>query len=248
VSLENSTRPTPARAATRSAFFLYLALAFLAVAITGFSTTFFMPLARGTFSAPPIVHVHGALLFGWLIFFIAQATFVKYKSLSVHRTLGWIGLALSVAIVISGVAVGDFAARRDLAASGESWPFGNFVNIVIEMMLFGALVFAAIWTRRRPEFHKRFLVLATISALGPAWFRFRHFMPFVPNPIVTFSLVADAVWLVAMARDWLVLKRIHPVYIWAGGAMFTIHAAELAFVDSQLWTNVGRWLLQAGAV
>lgn len=236
---------TDNRRPARSPFFLYLSLAFLAIAITGFSTTFFFPLARGTFSAPPVVHVHGALLFGWLLFFIAQATLVKYKSLPVHRTLGWIGLALSLAIVISGLAVGEFAARRDLAATGETWPFGNFVTIIIEMMLFGGLVLAAISTRRRPEFHKRFLVLATISALGPAWFRFRHFMPYVPNPIVTFSLLADSLWIVAMLRDWVVLKRIHPVYLWAGSAMFAVHAAELAFADSQTWTNIGRWLLRA---
>jgi hypothetical protein len=36
--------------------------------------------------------------------------------------------------------------------------------------------------------HKRLLLLATISALGPAWLRFRHIFPAVPQPFVTFSL------------------------------------------------------------
>ena len=232
------------RIATRSPFFLYLSLAFLAIAIAGFSTTFFFPLARGTFTAPLVVHLHGALLFGWLLFFIAQASFVNYNKVPFHRSLGWFGLFLAIAIVISGVAVGLFATRRDLAASEETWPVGNFVNIVIEMALFGSLVGAAILARRRPESHKRYLVLATISALGPAWFRFRHFMPYVPSPLVTFSLVADSVLLVAIARDWLKLQRIHPVYLGAGGAMFTVHALELVFLDSPLWLNIGRWLLQ----
>ena len=69
-------------------------------------------------------------------------------------------------------------------------------------------------------------------------------MPYVPNPLVTFSLVADFVWLIVMARDWLVLKRIHPVYLWAGGAMFAVHIIELACAETRLWESVGRWLLQ----
>ena len=51
--------------ASRSPFFLYLSMSFLAIAIIGFSTTLFLPLARGTFRAPPVIHIHGALLFGW---------------------------------------------------------------------------------------------------------------------------------------------------------------------------------------
>ena len=45
-------------------FFLHMAYAFLAIALIGFSTTFFIPLAQGSFSAPPVIHIHGALLFG----------------------------------------------------------------------------------------------------------------------------------------------------------------------------------------
>jgi hypothetical protein len=158
--------------------------------------------------------------------------------------MGWIGMAMGGAIVVSGIAVGVFAARRDLATTAQSWPYGQFVNNCIEMAVFGLLVGAAILFRRQPETHKRLLVLATISALGPAWFRFRHFMPFVPNPVVTFSLVADSVLLVVIARDWLAFKRVHPVYLWAGGVMFAVHACELAFADTDVWTRIGSWLLR----
>ena len=73
--------------ATRSGFFLYMSLGFLAIALIGFSTTFVLPLARGTFVAPPVIYVHGALLFAWLIFFIAQASLIRVRNVSVHRRL-----------------------------------------------------------------------------------------------------------------------------------------------------------------
>jgi hypothetical protein len=56
---------------SRSPFYLYLAAGFLAIAFAGFSTTFFFPLAKGAFTAPPVIYVHGAVLFGWLLLFIA---------------------------------------------------------------------------------------------------------------------------------------------------------------------------------
>lgn len=236
------------RSATRSRFFLYLTVAFLAIAIAGFSTTLFIPLARGTFSAPPIIKIHGALLFGWLLFLIAQTSLIQSKNVMTHRKIGWFGVFLCVAIIISGVLIGAFATRRDLAVGGESSLIGSFVNTVIEMILFGSLVGSAIFYRRTPETHKRLLVVATISILGPAWFRFRHFMPFIPNPFVTFSYIADSVLLIPIARDWITFKRVHPVYIWAGGAIFLIHAIEPLVMESGPWLRLGRWLLGISAV
>lgn len=228
---------------SRSMFFLCMAYGFLVIAVVGFSTTFFVPLAKGAFRAPPVIYVHGALLFGWLLFFIAQATLIRKRRFLTHRQLGIAGVVLSVGIVISGVLVGLHATRRDLAAGGDDFVLGQFVNILIEMFLFGALVAAAIAFRRQGESHKRLLLLATISALAPAWLRLRHLFPGVPEPFVTFSLLADSLLLVAIARDWISLKRVHPVYIWAGGTMVLVHVVELVAITSAPWLRLSRFLL-----
>ncbi len=230
-------------AASRSTFFLCMAYGFLVIAVVGFSTTFFVPLAKGAFRAPPVIYVHGALLFGWLLFFIAQATLIRKCRFLTHRQLGIAGVVLSVGIVISGVLVGLHATRRDLAAGGDDFVLGQFVNILIEMFLFGALVAAAIAFRRHGESHKRLLLLATISALAPAWLRLRHLFPGVPEPFVTFSLLADSLLLVAIARDWISLKRVHPVYIWVGGTMVLVHVVELLAITSAPWLQLSRFLL-----
>ncbi|MGE3614432.1 MAG: hypothetical protein AB7L66_01060 [Gemmatimonadales bacterium] len=227
----------------RSRFYLAMSFGFLAIALVGFSTTFFIPLARGRFTAPPIIHIHGALLFSWLLLFIAQATLGDRRQLRTHRRIGTAGGVLAAAIVVSGVLVGLHATRRDLAAGGDDFVLGQFVNILIEMIVFGALVGAAIVTRRNGESHKRLLLLATISALAPAWLRFRHLFPAVPSPFVTWSLVADSLLLVAIARDWLVLRRVHPVYLWAGSAMVAVHLLELSAITSAPWLRLSRFLL-----
>lgn len=45
-------------------------------------------------------------------------------------------------------------------------------------------------------------------------------------------MLADSLLLPAIARDWLVLRRIHPAYLWAGGAMVAVHAIELLMITS----------------
>lgn len=231
------------RPAQRSRFFLAMTLLFLAIALVGFSTTFFAPLARGAFRAPPVIWVHGALLFGWLLLLIAQASLVQARRFPTHRQLGAAGVVLCAAIVVSGVWVGLHATRRDLAAGGDDFVLGQLTNIVIEMALFGSLVAAAIVLRRDGDSHKRLLMLATVSALAPAWLRLRHLLPSVPEPFVTFSLLADSLLLVLIARDGLVLRRVHPVYLYAGGAMVAIHLLELAAITSAPWLKAARWML-----
>ena len=93
------------------------------------------------------------------------------------------------------------------------------------------------------ESHKRLLILATISALAPAWLRFRHFLPAGPNPFVAFSVLADSLVAVVIARDWFVSKRVHPTYLWAGGAMILVHIIELLAIRSEPWLRLSRWLL-----
>jgi hypothetical protein len=236
--------PVTIKLARRSSFYVSMSVVFLVIALVGFSTTYFIPLASGTFRAPLVVHVHGVLLLGWLLMLIAQATLIRERQIPTHRRLGWIGASLAAGIVISGVAIGLHVTRRDLVAIGaDPFVFGQFVNILIEMLLFGGLVAVAVALRRDGESHKRLLLLATISALAPAWLRMRHLLPMVPNPFVTFSVAADSLVLVAMARDWIVLKRIHSIYIWAGGGMILVHLIELAAIESDLWQRIARWLL-----
>ncbi|KFL35695.1 hypothetical protein [Arenimonas donghaensis] len=225
-----------------------MACVFMAVALAGFSTTFFIPLAKGSFSAPLVIYVHAVFVFGWLLLLILQASLVQKRRLATHRQLGAAGAVVALGVVVSGLWVGFHATRRDLARGGDDFVLGQLVNIHVEMLLFGALVAAAIHFRKQGEVHKRLMMLATISALAPAWLRFRHFMPFVPDPFVTFSLVADSLLLVVMARDWRALGRVHPTYLWAGGAMVAVHVIEILAIRSEPWLRLSRWLLEHSPV
>ena len=236
----------PAKVATRSGFFLYMSLGFLAVALIGFSTTFVLPLARGTFAAAPIVYAHGVLLFTWLIFFIAQAALIRVRNVLMHRRLGWVGAFLGIAVVISGVVVSFHRVRRGLAAGADDVVLRDFLNNVLGILIFGSLVTAAVALRHDIESHKRLLLLATASIVYAAWSKFDQFFPAVENYWV-FLTIANSPFLAAVGRDLMAYGRVHPVYIWVGGFFFAYDLINPLVYQSAAWLRVAQWLLGEAA-
>lgn len=220
-----------------------MALAGLAVAVIGFAPTFFIPSLRGEFHAPIVVYLHGALAFSWLLLFVAQTQLVRLRRIAVHRTLGYVGATIAAGIAMTGIAVGLWATRRDLAAGQGDFARGQFVNILIELVVFCGLVGAAVLKRHDREWHKRLLLLANISVLGPAWFRFRHIFPSVPNALVTFSLMADAVLMIVIGHEVLTRRRVHVAFWTVAPLMVAVHLAELFLSQSRPWIAAARALL-----
>lgn len=216
----------------RPRLFLWLAALGLAAALIGFAKTFFYPLLTGTFRADPMVYVHGLFLFGWVGFFLSQSLLVHSKRLRLHKQMGWVGAGIATGVVVTTLYVAVLASRRS-AAAGSPVANGELFVVMIEMAVFSALVVSAFLLRRRPEAHKRLMLLALIASLGPAWFRFRHYFPEVDNPLFVYTiLLADSLILIAAGADYLRNRRIHPIYILVGGAMIIIHLIEVFAFDT----------------
>lgn len=212
----------------------------LAVVIAGFSTTYILPMARLRFDAPPVVHLHGAFALGWVLLLIVQAQMAGSGRTPLHRRLGLVALPLALAVLASGVATGLWAVDRDASRFGMD-AFGGLTGTVTSLTLFAALVVAAIRLRRRPDWHKRLILLASIVLLWPAWFRLRHLLPFVPRPELTLALLlADLPILVAAVRDRIRYGAVHPAWKYVGTAVFAEQCLELWLFGSPGWNATGR--------
>lgn len=228
MNVEASLVSQRAKPVPRSRLYLWAGALGIAVAIIGFSKTFFYPLLTGTFTAHPLVYIHGALLFGWVAFFFTQARFVHGKKLRLHKKMGWAGGGLAVGVVLSTVAIAILASRRTAATGELAQANSELFVIMIEMLMFSALVAFAVVLRKRPETHKRLMLLALIGSLGPAWFRFRHYFPEVDNPIFFYSvLLADSLIVVAAISDLIRNGKVHWVYPTVGGGMVMVHLIEV---------------------
>jgi hypothetical protein len=83
-------------------FYFYMALACTAVAFLGFAPTYWLPLAKRSLSASPVVHFHGLLFFAWSLYFAFQSWLAASGRVARHRTTGLIGVSLATAMTIFG--------------------------------------------------------------------------------------------------------------------------------------------------
>jgi hypothetical protein len=229
----------------RRSFYLYASLACALVVFAGFAPTYFL---RRLSDLPPLslrVQIHGAAFTAWMLLFVTQVALLRAARRDFHRQLGVVGAVL--AILMLGVGA---AAAIDVAGRFETTGFRPhglaptaFLAIELGTLLqFAAFVFLAIGFRRRPEAHKRLMLLATITILPPAIARFHlenHGLD-IPN-IATF--VAYLFVVVAVAYDFARTRRTHAVYVWGGLAMLAWMFARVAIGKTDAWQPIARWLI-----
>src|SRR5207344_397207 len=97
-------------------FYFYMALACMAVAFLGFAPTYWLPLAKRSFSASPVVHCHGLLFFAWSLYFAFQSWLAASGKITRHRAVGMIGVSLATAMTIFGFLVSVHSMQRAAAA------------------------------------------------------------------------------------------------------------------------------------
>ena len=114
-----------------------------------------------------------------------------------------------------------------------------------------ACVFAlAIINIKKPESHKRYMIVLMIGMMTPAIARvfITLFAPpgaaaagpppaFVALPP---SLVADLLLIAAVVRDWRVLGKPHPVYVYAGLALLAQQLLVVPIANTAWWMHLAR--------
>ena len=223
-------------------FYLGFGLLGLSVVALGFGVTYVVPMVWRTFSAPWFVHLHGASALSWIVLFICQAKLVRGCRRPLHRRLGQAALPLALVVWASGIATAIWAAQRVLPEQGTA-ATSSLSGTVSGLTLYLLLVIAAVAARRRPDWHKRLVMLATIQVLWPAFFRLRHLLPAVPYPDISFALVmAYSPILIAALRDQWRYGTVHPVWLFVGPALVIEQSLEFAFFDQGPLRSFGRWV------
>lgn len=246
-----------ARVAGR-AFYLTMALICLAVAVLGFAPTYFLPLATGTFGAPPIVHVHGLLFFAWTLLFCAQTWLASNGRIVAHREWGLLGISIATGMVFSVFATAIFRMNQ-LEAMGMGRAIRAFSWVQVSgILFFAACVALAVVTVRKPETHKRLMLLATIALLDAPIARW--FMTFLAPPpppgasplppviaTVPPAMVADLILLAVMAYDWRTRGRPHRVYVIGGLILLAVQLTRPLIAATDQWDAMALALARLGA-
>jgi hypothetical protein len=248
---KTSTKP-------RGRFYVYSAAVLLLIVIVGFAPTFYL---RPVFGGPEYswrggvpelswrVFVHGLILTAWFLVFALQAALVAARRTALHRALGWAGAAIGLAVIISGGMATPYR-MAELAAQGRPlWP-NRITSILVwsnttSIVAFAILLAAAIVLRRRPDTHKRLMLLASISLIQPAFGRIFRWPVFEAPPLEILMLSVAAPFALVGALivyDFLSRKSLHPATV-AGAAAFS--SLKLGGVFLLAPSGLGPWLVRA---
>lgn len=220
-----------------------MAVAFVLTAFLGFVPTYWQPLAAGKFAANPIVHVHGLLFFSWTLFVLLQTSLVASGQTQRHRDVGLVGVSLATAMCIVGLLVALNAVKSAFALGAQAQGEAFAILPLFDIIPFGVLVALAVYNTRRPEIHKRLMMLATIGILGaPVARRFMAYVftnlpPGSPPVWIEYpaGAVVDLFLVAAIAYDWRTRGRPHPVYVWGGAALVVLQLVRLPISETAAW-------------
>ena len=229
-------------------FYVWMAGAFLLVAFGGFEPTYWAPVMAGTFRAPPIVHIHGMLMFAWTCFFFVQTALVASRRTMDHRSWGLAGIAL-FSVIACAILVGEMAVikRDELLGFGDAARRFAAVTLCAWPLMVGQFALAIVYVQR-PEVHKRLMTMLMAAMMTPAIARL--FLTFLappgaatggpPPPFVSLppALVADLFILVAIVRDWRTRGRPHPVYVYGGPVLLAQQVLTVPFAATATWMSI----------
>ena len=155
------------------------------------------------------MYVHAAVFSGWLAFFFLQSALVRTRKVRVHRLIGWFGVGLGALIPVVGVATSIVMGRFDILQLHQNHVEMDLMIPLWDMVAFTTAFGLAIYWRGKPEYHRRLVYVATCALTAAA---FGRFPAYLLNPIFFYAGV-DMLIVWGMTRDWIVGRKIHPVYL-----------------------------------
>ena len=230
----------------RDKFFLWTTVAITATVFTGFWFTYFGPMFAGARESDvPVVHLHGWTFFAWYGLLVAQAALVQSRRMSLHRTLGGLSVVLALLMVGTGLLVVGVRMDDALKTGDPFWSVSG-PAVFATLVLFAGFYVAALRMRRRPDWHKRLIIIASAGGMGAAMFRLCMVL-FGPGSAMWLGLLGTNLFILAgMLRDRICDKRVHPAW-WIG--LFTcvvLEAGALLLTPTPLWQAVSHALAAIG--
>jgi len=237
------TRPAAATHAFRPSFYFWMTVVMAAFVFGGFGMTYLAPLARGTFPpAPPIVHLHGLVFFSWMILLVLQPLLVNTRNVALHRSFGTFGIALATVVMLLGATITLISATATRDNPGVNYYHGTYLGLMATLG-FGLLFTLSIRNARRPEIHKRLMLLAVLPLLPPGVHRV-YMVPLglVEFPVVAMYITLDLLALAIIVQEWRSARRVG-VYTIIGTAWIVMQQAlHFPVTGSEWFADFMYWL------
>jgi hypothetical protein len=236
----NQVNTLAARLRGERRYYLIAAVGIIAVVLAGFSIDF--DLLFDMSSLTFLVRAHGLVMFAWVGVFFTQVFLVARHRVDLHRRLGIFGAALALLVVIIGTYTTIVAARLGGDHLPPGMPVVPFLSLSLLLLLaFAVLVGTGLAMRRRPDIHKRLILLGTVALLDAALARF---IAAYTHSSITPMAARNLLVLTCIAVDTLRCRRLHPAFV-AGGLLLLAHPyLSMWLAGTSAWTHFAKWVLR----
>jgi len=221
----------------------YLAIALLGpiLAIVGFWASYYGKILTGTVTTPAIIQIHAAVFVGWLLLVVAQAALAATGRMTWHVRVGNFGGVYGAGVVLLGVIALFSAFERHLLAGNQQRASEALFVGVTDMLAFAPFLAASWLTRRRPETHKRLILVATTILLIAPVHRMHWFLG-RPAPLAAILAIWLAPIYLGMAWDLATRRLIHPAYLLGVLAIAYLKFLRPLLHDTGAWHAFEAWV------
>ncbi len=217
----------------RPSFYYFFNLVILALVIIGFGLNAIVHPDK----LPPvsgIVYLHGLVMLAWYILIVYQSVLVRSGNIALHQKLGKTSFLLALAIVITGIWMSVVHYSRP-----DGFVFSTINTFIL--INFVILYFLAWKNRFRSEYHKRYMILVSLSAVFPALGRIILGLNF--NQYLSVPLWIILVLVVGF-YDFKSQNKIHPATKIGTGLIFVGIALTLILMENAVWKEFLDRLMQ----
>jgi hypothetical protein len=188
------------------------------------------------------LHLHAALFSAWVLLLVTQVSLVVTGRVAVHRRLGGIVAGLIPLMVITGLLTAVQGARDGWNPGGPYPDALGFMFVgVADIVVFSGLAAAGLAWRRRPDVHKRLVLLSTLGGLmWPAITR----MPIVAGRFVPMFALLSMLVLAPAVRDLWHGARTRWVTLLVSLGILATFPLRVAIGTSAPWRAFAAWVVR----
>jgi hypothetical protein len=214
-------------------FYSGMAILLCVCVYIGFSPTYFQ---AGMMRAPlpsPILHVHGAVFTLWMLLFVVQAALISARRVKWHRSFGTVAFCLPPMMIVLGVIAAIDALHRGVKI-GPLDPAVSAAIPLIGIVGFTIVIYASWRARRRPDAHKRLILVATMDLVAAAFGRFpwaRIGLPPAAGAVTGLGILL----LILIVYELVSIRRIHRSTMWAAPFVFASVALAVPIGMTPAW-------------
>ncbi len=227
------THYRPVNRTVERVFYSGMAILLCICVFIGFSPTYFQ---AGMLRAPlpsPILHFHGAVFTLWMLLFVVQAALISARRVKWHRSFGTVAFCLPPIMIVLGVIAAIDALHRGVKI-GRLDPSVSAAIPLIGIVAFAIVIYASWSARRRPDAHKRLILIATMGLAAAAFGRFpwdRIGLPPAAGAVTGLGILI----LILIIYELITIRRIHRSTMWAAPFVFASVALAVPIGMTPAW-------------